>query len=429
MPQYVDPSIILGIGDINNPDRIANTRLNYLKLQQAQEQIKNHNTLKALFSQAGAIDPKTGSISPNTLAQVAKSSPDEYFALAKKNADLQAAQVELQDKYMGLIDDAGLPAALAYDKAIKEHGSPQAAQAAAQTAWDSARDDLVKSGRLPSDISEKLPTKFNPDLFKAKSKQYQAFAKEQLGEEKEKFMEGLDLAKLSQGQQRINIQVGKEKEGGFTDDMGALMASLAEKGVSLPTGFRSKAQQVELYKGLLSRNPDKTPDQIADMIKTGQIEFGAQKKETTTAAAVAGKVEVAANEIQGFTPLIREASAKVPRGRFIPINKLLQMGQTQISDPNLVQLRDYVNSMLNAYDLLSARGGTDMEKRAHARSLLTEAQSPEALEAGLEAFNKEADVAHTAAVKATRVPELEQQSGTSSPKSRKVGRFTIIESP
>ena len=131
----------------------------------------------------------------------------------------------------------------------------------------------------------------------------------------------------------INME-NRRAASAFSEDEGALMAALAERGVSLPTGFRSKEQQKAMYQGILARNPDKTPDEIADLIKKGSIELGAQKKETQTAAAVAGRVEVAQNEIEEFVPLVREAAMKVQRGNFVPLNACFRLPtvayQTQI---------------------------------------------------------------------------------------------------
>lgn len=202
----------------------------------------------------------------------------------------------------------------------------------------------------------------------------------------------------------LEAQAKMKAAGNFSGETGALMAALAERGVSLPVGLRSKAQQQALYQGLMDRNPGKSVDEIADLVKSGAIDFGAEKKETQTAAAVAGRVQVAQNEIKEFAPLIRKASAAVPRGQFVPLTRLLQMGEASVSDPNLKKLRIAVNSLLNAYDLLAARGGTDMDKRAAARSLITAADSPEALEAGLQQFELEAEAAGRAAEKAMKPP-------------------------
>ena len=181
-----------------------------------------------------------------------------------------------------------------------------------------------------------------------------------------------------------------------------LQAALAEKGVSLPAGLRSKQQQLSVLQGLVDKHPGETADQIAELVKQGKIDLAAETKEVQTAAAVSGRVEVASNELKQFVPLAMKASAAVPRGSFLPINKLLQSSETQLQNPNLSELKIYVNSILNAYDMLAARGGTDVKKREEAHALLTSAQSPEVFQRNLQAFLREADAAGIAAQNAMK---------------------------
>lgn len=214
-------------------------------------------------------------------------------------------------------------------------------------------------------------------------------------------------------------RVGQPSQETFSPEMSGIMGALAERGISLPTGLRSKQQQIALYKSLLERNPGKSADEIADGVKDGQIQFGAEKKATTVAAGIAGRVKYAEEELTGSIPLVREMSAKVDRGNFVPITKLLQMGDTQISDPNLRALKLRITSVLNAYDMLASRGGTDVGKRNEAHALLTSADSPEVLDAALDSFELEAAVAKKAARNAMRIerdkPGAEVAPGAASP--------------
>ena len=73
--------------------------------------------------------------------------------------------------------------------------------------------------------------------------------------------------------------------------------------------------------------------------------------------------------------------------------------------------------------MLAARGGTDMDKRAEVRALLTSADGPEALAAQLDSFMQEAAAAHRAAVKATKVPELDAAPQSSPQSTGKVRVF------
>jgi hypothetical protein len=254
------------------------------------------------------------------------------------------------------------------------------------------------------------------DINHQKMVQQAETAQKRLEMENEYQSKKLDLQIEALTMKRESIQSKNASGGGFTPEMGELMASLAERGVSLPTGFRSKAQQSSLLEGLLSRNQGKSADEIAQMIKSGQISFGAEKKETQTAGATAGRIDVAANAIDAMIPVIKEASGKVPRGSFVPVNKLLQTGETSISDPNLKQLKLYINSLLNDYDMLASRGGTDQKKREEARALITSADGPEALNAALASFQKESEIAKKAAQKSIKgITNSEGSSGEDDP--------------
>lgn len=122
-------------------------------------------------------------------------------------------------------------------------------------------------------------------------------------------------------------------------------------------------------------------------------QYTAKSHEKTAEGNIAGKVSIAEQEIPRFSTLIEQISAQVPRGQFVPLNKLMQMQESSISNPQLKQLKISINSLLNAYDVLAGRGGTDVAKREEVRNLLTSADSPQALRAALTQFRKEAEVA------------------------------------
>lgn len=188
----------------------------------------------------------------------------------------------------------------------------------------------------------------------------------------------------------------------FTADEGNLMAALAEHGVSLPAGLRSREQMKSTFASLLSRNPALSTDEIAEKVATGKINIAAETKETTTAAGQAGRVAVAVNELRTFGDQVLEASNAVPRGSFIPLNRLVQMTDAQISDPALINLKVKMQALNNAYDQLAARGGTDAEKRAHIARLFSTATSQEGVAALVQAVRDESQAAEAAARSATQ---------------------------
>jgi hypothetical protein len=188
----------------------------------------------------------------------------------------------------------------------------------------------------------------------------------------------------------------------FTPEEADLMGALAERGVNLPAGMRSREQMKATFGALLSRNPNLTAMDIAEKVATGQINLNSERKSTQTAAAIEGRIAVAQNEIKQFVPIARAASHALPRGEFVPWNKLSQYKDEQLSSPQLAEFKAYMTTLSNAYDMLAARGGTDQAKREHNRQLFDTAQSPEALEAVFKALETEAAAAEVAAHTATQ---------------------------
>lgn len=194
-----------------------------------------------------------------------------------------------------------------------------------------------------------------------------------------------------------------QDRGTFTATSGDLLASLSAKGISLPAGMRSKEQQIATLNGLIRKYPNMSPDEIADNIGNGQINFGSDKKAATVAAGQEGKVSTAVNELSTFGDQALAASAKVPRGNFVPATALMQMADSSISDPNLLTLKLKLNALNNAYNVLSARGGTDAVSRAHVQQLFSAATGPEGVEALVKGLKEEGAGAKSAARDASHV--------------------------
>lgn len=186
-------------------------------------------------------------------------------------------------------------------------------------------------------------------------------------------------------------------------------------GVSLTGAGRTPAQRNQRLGDVIKANPGKSIDELGQMISAGQLDFGAKKKETQTAAAIEGRINYAVNEIQRMAPYVEDLSKKVPRGQFVPWNKLKQMGEAEISDSNLAAFRMAMTTLSNAYDVLAARGGTDMAKREENRKNFDTAQSPEALHAVLQVMQQEAQIAHSAAEASTRSTTPPAPGATAAP--------------
>lgn len=157
------------------------------------------------------------------------------------------------------------------------------------------------------------------------------------------------------------------------------------------------AVQNRLAQLSLGQENDSKVRKAAEDLATQKQVLAAENKERQTEGAIAGKIRYAEEEIKRIAPKVEEAAAKVPRGEFVPWNVLKQKVLTASSDPNLKTLKSYLTTLSNSYDLLAARGGTDMEKRKKNREMLDSADGPQALQAAVDAIKQEADISGEAA--------------------------------
>jgi len=177
----------------------------------------------------------------------------------------------------------------------------------------------------------------------------------------------------------------------------SLLGELALRGVNIPA--RTAGAVVA---GLKKNYPGISDAQLADMVVTGQATLAGVKAEKRVEGAQVGKIETAIREIPQFAEKALAASAKVPRGEFRPFNKLRLYADTELSNPDLKELKSYLNSLSNAYDVAAARGGTDVNKRAEAHAMLDAADSPETLARAIKVMQDEAAIALKAGQSALR---------------------------
>jgi hypothetical protein len=96
----------------------------------------------------------------------------------------------------------------------------------------------------------------------------------------------------------------------------------------------------------------------------------------------AANISLAANEANNMIPIALKASVAVPRGEWMPWNKMVQAYQTGSSSPELARFVAATNSLVNAYVRAVSPSGVPTDSmREHAYSMLNSAQSAKAYEA------------------------------------------------
>lgn len=164
---------------------------------------------------------------------------------------------------------------------------------------------------------------------------------------------------------------------------------------NLGRGAQGAANVVALRKRVaeVAKEAGMTPDQIA-LAQSEFMGMGAAQRSLGTRSANFGLAE---KEAYAMADLVTQASAKVPRTQFMPINKAIIAYENNTGDPEARQFGAALNSFINAYArAVSPVGTPTVSDKDHARSMLSTADSHEALTAIMDQLKREMDAAGAA---------------------------------
>jgi hypothetical protein len=422
-----DPSSGLTLGLMGQRYRAGN-----LDIQQAAAENQRQNQLRTLL---GNMTPQGqgGQYAPNQLQQMMALDPKFGIGLGQQQQEalrqqqlMEHYRIEDQARLADLANpkpeeieqmtESQVPAMKAYLDYRKSHpnASVEEATAVAQKVFDDSHGDLEKSGLVRPSIFNRYPAKFDPVRAEAGIRKHspnQAAAMFPLTEaeraEKKLDEPSSDIGKLERDvkkglitQKQADAEIARKTampvsiiNAGYNKEIEAnsgLLGALTELGVPLPQGYGGAAQRAAILKGLHDRNPGLSDTEIAQKVAKNELQLASTKKEVQTIAAQTGKTRISEEEIPIFGAKLIAASKKIPRGDFIPFNQMVMMKDEQFSNKDLIPLKGYMQTMNNIYDVLAGRGGTDVEKREHARKLFNEATSQEGIQALVSWMNDEA---------------------------------------
>jgi len=434
------PDIVGSIGrGYTLADTINREQLNKMTLQSQQEEQTDLAKLRTLGQKYDLSKPEdrhafaaeATKISPKLGMDVLKTTQEAD----RRSSELSADQMRVYEAKHEAMTSALIPMYQQIDTLTKQGVPPQMIEAQLLPVFKQTLDTLQKQ-TLPNgekllnqqDIQQistmlsgqpgALLQGINAAMASSRTAAqfFERQRKANLEERKVNVQEESAKTRAEQGAERLDIARGRAKTGDtqLTPEQTDLAAALTEAGVQLPPYFRGKQLSANL-EGLLRRHPGMSPDQIAANVKEGKIEMAAETAGRRAVGSQVGKVEVGLNEVNEFAPLALAASQAVPRGTFVPFNRLSQVADTSISDPNLKKLKAYLTSLSNAYDVVAARGGTDVAKRQEAHRMLDSADSPETLAEAIRVMQTEAQAAIRAGEKALRRPAGVTPQGPTTP--------------
>lgn len=126
------------------------------------------------------------------------------------------------------------------------------------------------------------------------------------------------------------------------------------------------------------------------------------------------KIDVAANEMKEFGPLVIQSSEKIDRTKYPTMNKAYEAWLSGTGDEEIIRLMDSVNALQNAYAQVVTRGGQSTEgARDKAEEVLSAAWSKGQIKTGIDQLMKEAEAAMRATSRASG--NILNRTGSSAP--------------
>lgn len=174
------------------------------------------------------------------------------------------------------------------------------------------------------------------------------------------------------------------------------------------------AENIIKVQSLVARKAAERGMNPSDILAKVAEQSGLTAQQRTFGTQVA-RMAVNSTEAEGAIQQGLEVSKKVGRTRFVPVNKLIQMAEANISDPDLLEFRAANLAIINTYArAISPTGVPTVHDKEEAMKVVSAATSPEAYERVMGRMLKEIEIAHKAPLKAKQEMENIRKSGTQS---------------
>lgn len=237
----------------------------------------------------------------------------------------------------------------------------------------------------------------------------------QLMEGQARFEENLKLRKEAMENHKkefdVKTQTDLAKAGLVKHDDGSI-------GIDTTPGspIYQRAEQIAAYNQPMPNNPGGRYagmfNELAALVNKISVEKNGASYDATryvgkqsyarTAGTYGARVETATNEVALLLPQALEASKAEPRGKWVPINKLVQDVQAGKSDPRYYDFAFANLTLINAYGrAVNPTGVARLEDKAHASALMSTVTDQASYERVLLRMAKEVRASH-AAVALTR---------------------------
>lgn len=211
-------------------------------------------------------------------------------------------------------------------------------------------------------------TKGGRDAGKTRLEEMRARIAESRAQTQEKNIDSEIKTREQNTQIRQATANAKAGEGQLSDKAKDLLSEMTVQGITLPQGMRSKKVLYDTVNNLASKYPDKQPEEIAQMIRTGQIDMtGAKTEATSFARREAGILPVEKSIVKpgGFLDQAEKAVSDVDFSKLKAAGHFENWTKEQNSDPKLSSYKARIAELRAEYALVLSKGGQVTDAARH----------------------------------------------------------------
>lgn len=366
------------------------------QMRARQTQMQNQNSLSQVLSNPQSYDPN-GDISQNALRAVTAANPQIGMQMKEdtiqeklRRAQEHHYQTESGKQTFDFMSGIAGVAYDAYTESKKTGASEQDAIASATKARNAAVDASggMLSDQQGSGIKSSVWEPVQGKAFASMNKEWVVGARAQEAVSQDAARNKIAQQRADQADKRDAAYVSnlaseskhrdeqdaiaRQKLSAAAGNMGArakeLRASLAEMGVSFPSGMRSVKAQNDLLQSLAEKHPDMSPDDIAKLVRSGSINMKVEQTE----GGVLGRREAAILPVEksitkpgGFLDQAESAVNAVDFSKLKAAGAFEKWGKDQMSDPNLTAYKAAVAELRAEYSIVLSKGGQVTDAARH----------------------------------------------------------------
>jgi hypothetical protein len=373
------------------------------------------------------------------VAEITKRNPQLGMQLARGFTDQQSAkndldlqQLKLHEAKNDIMGAAIEPLKAKHDQLLQQlqAKNPKANPQQLEQQVDQAmREDMF--GAIKGLVGQKLPngqpvlneqdvqfiqanfkTGYNPqavDMIVARSKQAREAIAQKLKERDENRKEkatdaaiALGGRRADQGDRKISdaersaaLKIKMAGEGKFTEEDADWLAEqyiAGDKSVMVGLGRGAQGpQHIIMVRHAIAREAKSQGMKPADLAAR-LAEYQGYVSEQRSLGTQQANVEMASSEAQQMIANARQASAAVPRAVSLGWNKVMQMTDKQLNDPELASLKAATTAVINTWaSAINPKGVATVADKDHGYELLNSAQDEPTYTAVLDRFQQETE--------------------------------------